>query len=172
MLTAQGREAGVVTVKPADGGVRRHKRDAGRLVTASIIYLFTLFFPLQGAGSIADALRFRAHAARADGVVIATPFGGHHPEIQFSLPSGEKVAFPQSGMIGGYRKDQHVEVLFDPRSPRGTACIDSIAALLGGGAFAFGFVVIGGILGTVALIEGLRGKPLELATTRGPRDRS
>jgi hypothetical protein len=104
--------------------------------------------------------------------VMATPFGGSHPEIQFSLPSGEKVSFPQSGLIGGYRKDQHVEVLFDLRNPSGSACVNSITALMGGGAFAFGFVVIGGILGTVALIEGLRGKPLGFGTTPGPRELS
>jgi hypothetical protein len=37
---------------------------------------------------------------------------------------------------------------------------------------AFGFVVIGGILGTVALIEGLRVRPLGFGTTGGPSELS
>jgi hypothetical protein len=70
------------------------------------------------------ALRTRSfveRAARADGVVVSLNAGSAHPEVEFALPSGEKVTFPASGFIS-YSKGQRATVLYlseDPsRSPR------------------------------------------------------
>jgi hypothetical protein len=64
---------------------------------------------------------FVQRAARADGVVVSLNAGSAHPEVEFTLPNGEKVTFPASGFIS-YTKGQHATVLYltdDPSlSPR------------------------------------------------------
>ncbi len=68
-------------------------------------------------------------AARAPGIVTKLNAGGSHPEISFTAASGEVVDYPQGGMILGYHAGQHVTVLYNPRDPSGSPCLDTIPAL-------------------------------------------
>jgi hypothetical protein len=72
---------------------------------------------------------FVGSAERADGVVTKLDGGGNHPEIEFQLPSGTKITYPQGGLIFGYDVGDHVTVLYDPGSPSKTARLSSIGAL-------------------------------------------
>lgn len=76
------------------------------------------------------ALRgFIAQAVSAPGEVIRLNAGGSHPEIEFTAASGEKISYPQGGLIFGYRPGQKVRVLYGPENPRGTARVDAFGAL-------------------------------------------
>ena len=80
------------------------------------------------AWSFANA-RFIQSAGRAPGVVTRLNAGGSHPEISFTAKSGEVVDYPQGGMIWGYRPGRHVFVLYNPRNPSDSPCLDTIPAL-------------------------------------------
>lgn len=72
---------------------------------------------------------FIRSAARAPGVVTRLNAGGSHPEIQFTVASGEVVTYPQGGIIWGYHTGERVWVLYDPRSPNSDPTLDTIPAL-------------------------------------------
>jgi hypothetical protein len=54
---------------------------------------------LGAAGSAWSTRGFVQRATRADAVVIALNAGSAHPQVQFELPSGEKLSFPAGGFI-------------------------------------------------------------------------
>ena len=74
-------------------------------------------------------LHFIQTAARAPGIVTKLNAGGSHPEVSFTAASGEVVDYPQGGMISGYHTGQHVTVLYNPRDPSDSPCLDTIPAL-------------------------------------------
>jgi hypothetical protein len=75
--------------------------------------------------------QFIATGHIAAGRVTGVPFGGSHPKVEFQLESGEKVSFPQGGIIFGYKTGDIVQVLYDAKAPRQTACIQSFGAIWG-----------------------------------------
>jgi hypothetical protein len=76
--------------------------------------------------------------------------GGTHPQIQFTTPAGDRVSYPQGGLIFGYEPGQTVRVLFEAHDPKGTAQIDAIGALW--------FDSIGlSFVGLIALLVGVMG---------------
>lgn len=72
---------------------------------------------------------FARNAARAQGVVVRLNAGGSHPEIEFADVSGQRISYPQGGLIFGYRPGDKVNVLYLPNDPRRTACLDTFGAL-------------------------------------------
>jgi hypothetical protein len=68
-------------------------------------------------------------ASSAPGVVTRLNAGGSHPEIEFTTTSGEKVSYPQGGLIFGYRPEQKVRVLYNPQNPEKTACVDAFGSI-------------------------------------------
>jgi hypothetical protein len=78
------------------------------------------------------ALRVRAavgQASVADGTVVRLNAGGSHPQIEFTASSGQRVSYPQGGLIWGYRTGQHVRVLYDPQHPAYSARIDALGTV-------------------------------------------
>ncbi len=91
--------------------------------------------------------QFISSAAVAKGVVTKLDAGGSHPEIQFLTNAGEKIEYPQGGLIGGYQVGDRVSVLYDEKNPQ-TAVVNSFGAL-------WGFPLLAFILGIWFIIAGL-----------------
>ncbi len=113
-----------------------------------------LLFALIGIGLLGIAVNltlerreFLVHAQTADGIVSHLNAGGSHPEIAFTTSSGEKISYPQSGFIFGYRQDQPVRVYYLPEQPASSAVVDSPAALW----------ATPGVLGCIVLLVTLAG---------------
>lgn len=75
--------------------------------------------------------RFLARARPAAGEVVRLNAGGAHPEVRFTTATGQVVEYPQGGMIWGYRKGDHVEVLYDPQAPTDAPVLNTTGALWG-----------------------------------------
>ena len=84
-----------------------------------------------GVGAL-QTCRFVASATGSDGTVTRLNAGGSHPQITFGTPAGDIVSYPQGGMVAGFRVGQSVRVLYDPKSPRGTARVQTFGSLWGG----------------------------------------
>lgn len=134
-----------MTVEPGEPrtGARRH--------------MLAILFLLLGLGLIAAAASqavsvhaFLRAAVSADATVVALNAGGSHPQIEFTAASGEKVSYPQGGLVFGYRPGDRVRVYYDARDPARTAQIDSPGALW--------FVpMILSAIGAISLLAGLQG---------------
>ena len=93
----------------------------------------------------ASTRRFVARAATAPGVVTKLNAGGAHPEVRFTTAAGETVEYPQGGMIWGYHAGDHVEVLYEPGNPAGSAVLNRPGAL-------WGFVAMDFLMGAVFVL--------------------
>ncbi len=74
---------------------------------------------------------FKRTAERAEGVVSRLNAGGSHPQIEFTTADGQKVSYPQGGLIWGYRAGQPVRLFYNRANPPATARVDSVGALWG-----------------------------------------
>lgn len=83
---------------------------------------------LVAAASAWSTRSFVRRATRATGVVVALNAGSAHPEIEFDLPSGEKVSFPAGGFIS-YSVGERPTVLYLPEAPFKGARLDHFGAL-------------------------------------------
>ena len=57
--------------------------------------------------------------------------GGSHPQIEFTAASGEKVSYPQGGVISGYHEGYRVRVVYYAKDPAAYPCVDNFGALWG-----------------------------------------
>ena len=101
-----------------------------------MVALKAIVLSIVGAGLILAAIvtglatrEFLGRAARAPGVVSRLNAGGSHPEIEFALPSGQTISYPQGGFIFGYKPGQRVQVLYASEDPARTARVDAFGAL-------------------------------------------
>jgi F0F1-type ATP synthase membrane subunit c/vacuolar-type H+-ATPase subunit K len=107
--------------------------------------------------SVANGMAIRGFVGRsasAPGVVSHLNAGGSHPEIEFTTSSGEKISYPQGGLIFGYRPGQSVRVLYSQENPRGTARVDAFGALWFTPLMLFGLglaLIIGGVASLVSV---------------------
>ncbi len=123
-----------------------------------------IVFLVIGAGMLIAAVvtgtaihGFIGRAASAPGEVSRLNAGGSHPEIVFTAASGEKISYPQGGLIFGYRPGQKVRVLYSQEDPRGTARLDALGALWFTPLMLFGLglaLIIGGAALLVSAIHG------------------
>lgn len=74
-------------------------------------------FAIAGGYSTSNALDFIKSSATAEGVVIETTFGPHHPEIAFTTLSGEQIKFSGNGFITQHIGDR-VRVRYLPDNPQ------------------------------------------------------
>jgi hypothetical protein len=96
-----------------------------------------LFFTVTGPLLLLLALASGVHtygfvqrATQVDGVVSALNIGGSsHPEIQFTIATGETISYPQGGVIFGYKPGDKVTVLYDTADPASTATLDAFGAI-------------------------------------------
>ena len=105
------------------------------------LVLLTLVFDIW------STRRFVSNATRADGVVIELNAGTAHPQVEFSLPSGEKVSFPANGFIS-YGMGKHAKVLYLPDDPYTSARLDDFGDLWTG-------KILQAVLGFVFLVVGV-----------------
>lgn len=119
------------------------------------LWVRRLFCFIIGGGMLAAAIpvaistySFVRRAERAPGVVVATPFGGAHPEIEFLTRSGQRISYPQGGLIFGYKPGDKVRVLYDASSPASDRCVDAFGAIWAASLFLAG-------IGLSMLIVGL-----------------
>jgi hypothetical protein len=102
----------------------------GSIATKGVLPMLVGVALLVAAAVLGARTRTFVHSAVAvKGVVESLNAGGSHPQIQFTTPSGERISYPQGGLIFGYKPGQEVRVLFDPHNPASTARIDTIGAL-------------------------------------------
>ncbi len=85
-------------------------------------------------------------AMRVQGQVITLNAGGSHPEVTFTSSRGERVSFPQGGLIAGYKVGDTVEVLYSADNAT-EATVDTFGAR-------YGFLVFGLVLGCAFLVSG------------------
>lgn len=72
---------------------------------------------------------FIAHAKTAEGVVVGLNAGGSHPQIEFTSAEGQKVSFPQGGLIFGYRVGDRVKVKYIPAGSIKSVSLEAFGAL-------------------------------------------
>lgn len=85
---------------------------------------------LTGAAfSIASTLRYLRESVVVPGRVIKLNAGGSHPEIAFTTLKGERLSYPQGGLIGGYRVGDRVRVRYREAHPIFSASLDVFGAV-------------------------------------------
>ncbi|NHL69218.1 DUF3592 domain-containing protein [Burkholderia ambifaria] len=72
---------------------------------------------------------FLQTAIAVPGEVVSLNAGGSHPQIEFVTKTGERVSYPQGGMIYGTKVGDKVTVLYQPEAPARTATIDRFGAV-------------------------------------------
>lgn len=80
---------------------------------------------------VTHRLEFLQVAQAVDGQVERLNAGGSHPQVAFTTATGQRVSYPQGGMIFGYEPGQPVRVLYDPAQPRLEPVLDTFGALWG-----------------------------------------
>lgn len=73
--------------------------------------------------------RFTHAAASAEGAVVRLNAGGSHPQVDFVTAAGDRVSYPQGGLIFGARVGDKVRVLYMPDEPLSTARVDTFGSL-------------------------------------------
>jgi hypothetical protein len=101
-----------------------------------VIFMRKTIFALAGIGLLALAIwstvmtaNFRFHAKATEGTVMRLNAGGSHPQIEFTTGEGQKVSYPQGGLIFGYHPGDRVRVLYLAAEPDKAACLDVFGAL-------------------------------------------
>ena len=85
----------------------------------------------EGASIAQDTEAFAARAIRAEGHVIALPFGRFHPLIEFTDTAGNRQRFQQAQWAPSYRQGDAVPVLYDPNAQPLEASVNSAIGLYG-----------------------------------------
>jgi hypothetical protein len=97
-----------------------------------------LLFGVIGLGCLAlvayealDRLQFLRAAQVAEGQVESLNAGGSHPQVAFTTAAGQRISYPQGGLIFGYETGQPVRVLYLSEQPQLSAVVDDLGALWG-----------------------------------------
>lgn len=118
------------------------EKELTRRFTAILFTVIWLACIYGLAVSIQSTRQFLEAAIKAPGVVIALTAGGSHPQIEYTNLRGERVSYPQGGLIFGFRVGDKVTVLYleDSLNPQET--IDKFGAIWEF-SISFAFFVIG-----------------------------
>ncbi|KVL19096.1 DUF3592 domain-containing protein [Burkholderia ubonensis] len=93
---------------------------------AVVIGAVFLMIAAFAAWSTGDFLRT---AIAVPGEVVSLNAGGSHPQVEFVTRTGERISYPQGGMIYGTKVGDKVTVLYQPEAPSRTATINRIGAV-------------------------------------------
>ncbi|WP_322047526.1 DUF3592 domain-containing protein [Paraburkholderia sp. J67] len=74
---------------------------------------------------------FLQTAIAVPGQVVSLNAGGSHPQIEFVTRTGDRISYPQGGMIFGMKVGDKVTVLYRPEAPSIRPTIDRIGAVWG-----------------------------------------
>ncbi|OWP51089.1 DUF3592 domain-containing protein [Pseudomonas nitroreducens] len=80
---------------------------------------------------VVDRVQFLRNARVADGQVESLNAGGSHPQVAFTTDGGQRISYPQNGLIFGYQQGQSVRVLYLPERAQASAIVDDFGALWG-----------------------------------------
>ncbi|AOJ61727.1 hypothetical protein WJ32_04125 [Burkholderia ubonensis] len=72
---------------------------------------------------------FLRTAIAVPGAVVSLNAGGSHPQVEFVTRTGERISYPQGGMIYGTKVGDKVTVLYQPEAPSRTATINRFGAV-------------------------------------------
>jgi hypothetical protein len=95
--------------------------------------------------SALNTVEFLRASILVPGEVVALNAGGSHPQIEFATRDGQRVSYPQNGLIFGMKVGDHVNVRYLAGSPSITARLDRFGAIW---EWSIGF----GFMGVVGLI--------------------
>lgn len=79
--------------------------------------------------SIQSTRQFLDAAVKAPGVVVALRAGGSHPTVEYTNTRGERISYPQNGLIFGFRVGDKVTVLYLKESDNPQQTIDRFGAV-------------------------------------------
>jgi hypothetical protein len=74
-------------------------------------------------------MNFIQSSVVALGNVTALNAGGSHPEIEFVTRTGERISYPQGGMISGFKVGDRVRVRYRPDDAYRSATVDQFGSL-------------------------------------------
>lgn len=103
---------------------------------------------IAAVATILNTLDFLDTSLVAPGQVIELNHGGSHPEVAFTTQRGERVSYPQNGLIFGLKPGDEVQVRYLPDSPRTSARADLFGSI-------WGWSIVTGSIGLIALAVGL-----------------
>lgn len=92
--------------------------------------------------------QFLSIAHPAEGRVVSLNAGGSHPRIEFATDTGERITYPQGGLIFGYEQDQPVRVFYLADRPLSSAVVDDFGAL-------WGMIALMALIGAAFVVAGL-----------------
>ena len=118
---------------PAVGRLKKQpgkpRNDLSTRLKGGVFTVAGLGLTIGGCAWCLSTANFIRSASQAPGIVTRLNAGGSHPEISFTAASGQVVDYPQGGMIWGYRTGQPVSILYNPRDPSDSPCLNTIPAL-------------------------------------------
>ena len=94
-----------------------------------IAMIIGLAFLASAAISAHSTRSFLRTSIVAPGKVVALNAGGSHPQIEFVTRSGERISYPQGGMISDLKTGDTVRVRYRPGSALVTATLDRFGAV-------------------------------------------
>ncbi|KWF17608.1 DUF3592 domain-containing protein [Burkholderia pseudomultivorans] len=87
-------------------------------------------FLIAAAFSVQSTREFLRTSIVVPGRVVKLNAGGYHPEIEFVTKSGERISYPQGGiLIAAMTVGQDVEVRYLPEQPIPTATVNTFRAI-------------------------------------------
>jgi hypothetical protein len=98
-------------------------------------------FAIAGSCSTYDTLEFLGSSTTAEGVVVKTTFGPHHPEITFATQSGEPIKFSGNGFITQHVGDR-IRVRYLSDDPGPSAQVDKFGSIWDGPVTYWGMAVL------------------------------
>lgn len=106
--------------------------------------------------SIVSTVQFINNSNLAQGVVIDAPNGGSHPIIQFTTNRGQKIIYPQGGLVFGKTKGRSVTVRYDVKDPKKRVNVNEVAAIWSITSFLTILALGSGAMGIVTLLPFIR----------------
>lgn len=97
-----------------------------KAITSIVIGVAFLIIAALTAWSTRDFLHT---AVAVPGEVVSLNAGGSHPQIEFVTKAGERISYPQGGMIYGAKVGDKVTVLYRPDDPKQAPTIDRFGAV-------------------------------------------
>lgn len=92
-------------------------------------FVFGVGFLIVAGVTALSTREFLRTAIPVPGEVVALNAGGGHPQVAFVTKTGERISYPQGGIISGMRVGDKVTVLYRPEAPSVKPTIDRFGAV-------------------------------------------
>lgn len=104
------------------------------------------------AGSAQSTREFLRASSIAPGRVVRLNAGGYHPQIEFVTNAGERISYPQGGLVSRMKEGEAVTVRYLADDPSHSATVDAFAAI-------WDTPLVLGFMGGVAVLCGVLNLP-------------